>query len=284
MSDSKKLLIWLLCSNFGDENTEKFTDHVYELAKAELDKDVSEAQKYAASCSKRLWNYILRKNETLEKQSLKPVLHPLDNMGMLFMKHPPLTSKSVKLVKLRYRWKVLSWLYQMHWRDYEYIGAFCLYLNGGDDIFITTRGNEGGVDFGGIVDYFGSSQSIHSNGQRFRVIGQSKKFNSPANVNKVREMNDVMTSVRKLSPKQTKQIPSNFKTTNGPLVCWMTAHSGFQSGASSLARENGIITCDSVSLSEEILKSKRIPFFNCPNELHCFVQSEFNKFKAHIAS
>jgi hypothetical protein len=248
----------------------------------ELDKDVSEANTYAAGRSRRLWNYVLKSNEGFEKQALEIVLQPLDDMGMLFSSPFISTTQSRKKWKLRYRWRVLSWLFEMDWRDYEYIGAFCLYLHGGENVFITSRGDEGGIDFGGIVDYFGPSQSIHSNGQKLRVIGQSKKFNGAANVNKIREMNDVMASVRKLSPKQTKQIPSHFRTTSGPLICWMAAHSGFQSGASSLARENGIIICDSVSLAEEILKSKRIPLLFCADELAKFIHSEFDDFKSSL--
>lgn len=282
MSDSKKLLNWLLCTEIDEGINHSFTEFVSSFAIEELGKDASEANIYAAGRSRRLWNYILKNNEILEKQDLDIVFHPLDDMAMLFSSPIKYNAQSRKKLKLKYRWKILSWLFEMDWRDYEYIGAFCLYLHGGENVFITSHGDEGGIDFGGIVNYFGPSQSLHSNGQKLRVIGQSKKFNGAANVNKVREMNDVMASVRKLSPKQTKQIPSEFRVTSGPLICWMAAHSGFQSGASSLARENGIITCDSVSIAEEILRSKQIPLSLCANELAIDIQSEFDAFKSSL--
>ena len=282
MSDSKKLLNWLLCKEIDETVVHSFTDYITCFANEVLGKETIDAQVYAQAGSRRLWNYILKRNEALEKKNLDIVLHSRDDMGMLFSSSNAVPLRSGKSLKLKHRWRVLSWLFEMDWRDYEYVGAFCLYLHGGEDVFITARGHEGGIDFGGIVDYFGPSQSLHSNGQRFRIIGQSKKFNGAANINKVREMNDVMTSVRKLAPKQSKQIPSNFKKTSGPLLCWMAAHSGFQSGASSLARENGIIVCDSVSLAEEILKSKKIAISICAEEIIRSIQLEFDTFKASL--
>ena len=93
-----------------------------------------------------------------------------------------------------------------------------------------------------------------------RVVGQCKKYTSPVQVSAVKEFIETLEDVKhRGEPKIEGQTPSWFHATRGPIVGLFVAHSGFQSGAETKARNHGIIAADSLDLAEIMAASERIP-------------------------
>ena len=92
-----------------------------------------------------------------------------------------------------------------------------------------------------------------------RLIGQSKKYDTPVDVEKMRAFNETIDDVKKLEQKASRIIPAWFRAARGPIVGWIVSHSGFQDGAWTRAHNHGILASDSFDLAEIAALSRSLP-------------------------
>jgi len=64
--------------------------------------------------------------------------------------------------------------------------------------------------------------------------------------------------VRNLNPSIESLVPSWFRSSTGPIIGWLIAHNGVQSGGVTKAKNHGIVISDSVDIAEIIALSRHI--------------------------
>jgi hypothetical protein len=135
-------------------------------------------------------------------------------------------------------------------REYEALPCIALKIAGSRDYHLTPRGNEWGVDF--FASLVNPSVFPIFDGFRapIRVVGQCKKYENRLTVNEVKEFSRTLEGLRNRRPELERHVPNWFRVISGPIVPWLVCHSAAQSGALSLAKDEGIIISDSIDMAE----------------------------------
>ncbi len=139
-------------------------------------------------------------------------------------------------------------------------------FSGARETLLTPAGSEGGIDFFALIDVPGKCHLFSGATGPLRVVGQSKKYSSAADLGVVRDFITAIENVRKRQPSVERRIPLWFRTSRGPVVGFLVAHNGLQSGAESMARDHGIVVADSLDLAEVAALSRRLAVHADP---HC---------------
>jgi hypothetical protein len=115
---------------------------------------------------------------------------------------------------------------------------------------LTPPGNEWGVDF--FASLVNPSALPIFDGLRapIRIVGQCKKFESRLAVKEVKEFSRTLEGLRNRKPEIERHVPNWFRLISGPIVPWLICHSAAQSGALSLAKDEGIVVSDSIDMAE----------------------------------
>ena len=142
-------------------------------------------------------------------------------------------------------------------RRYEALGCLASILSGADRHLLTPPGNEGGIDFFSRIRQPANNHVFSGSYAPIRVIGQSKKYTSKVTVSKVREFVTAIDQAKHRYKRAGELVPDWFSSMQGPIIGWMIAHSGFQSGAADLAKDQGIILSDSSDIAEILSLSKK---------------------------
>jgi hypothetical protein len=145
-------------------------------------------------------------------------------------------------------------------REYEALACVAMKVVGASEITLTPFGTEGGIDFFALVRSPARCHLFAGSTNPIRIVGQSKKYTRQVGVDKMKEFLATMDEVKhRGEPKTERVVPPWFHATRGPIVGCMIAHRGFQSGATSRARNHGIITADSLDIAEMLALSRGIP-------------------------
>jgi len=145
-------------------------------------------------------------------------------------------------------------------REYEALACVSLGLVGASETFLTPPGNEGGVDFFALLPSLGRCHLFAGGHYPLRIIGQSKKYASAVEAGEFKEFLTTIEEVKHGGQSKTEKIvPPWFRAAYGPIVGLVIAHSGFQSGAETRARQHGVITADSLDMAEIVALSRAIP-------------------------
>ena len=92
-----------------------------------------------------------------------------------------------------------------------------------------------------------------------RVVGQCKKYTTPVQIGGVKEFVETLQVVKyRGEPKIERLVPPWFHAVRGPIIGLIIAHTNFQSGADTKARNHGIVVADSLDLAEVIALSRHI--------------------------
>lgn len=151
---------------------------------------------------------------------------------------------------------------------------------GASEVSLTPAGNEGGVDFFALLPTPFRCHLFGGGVNPVRIIGQSKKFSQAVQVDKLKEFLMTVEEVKhRGQPKTEKIVPPWFHAVHGPIVGCVIAHSGFQSGAISRARNDGVITADSLDVAEMLAIAKCFPEIadasaratECLNRVHTYL-------------
>ena len=169
-------------------------------------------------------------------------------------------------IRLRSRPAIIEGIDALNSREFEGLGCAIGELCGASHVHLTLSGNECGIDFFATITVNGNNHVFSGNETPMRIIGQCKKYESRVEVDKVKAFNEAITDVQKKEPKVTALIPAWFQATRGPIIGWMVAHKGFQSGAKTRAHNHGILVSDTIDLAEIAALSRGLSEVGLPNQ------------------
>lgn len=250
------LLRWFYRTEFG--GTFPFREVLERGARVALRKDTLAAEAYAESNAKSVWSYLLQAQEEDERRGISRIFKVVDHAAMTlsWCSLPTHSSSARRTVRLRHRPAMLSMIDGLTDREYEALACVLLRLVGATETLLTPPGNEGGVDFFALIPSPGKCH-LFSGFHPLRIIGQSKKYTSRVQAGRFKEFLRTIDEVKYGGLQKTEKIvPPWFRAARGPIVGVMIAHSGFQSGAESRARQHGTIAADSLDVAEILALSR----------------------------
>lgn len=259
-SEQAKIVSWFYRRQFRDGHLafdELLRDAVHEvLGKKAIDLDA-----YIDANRNRLWNALMNQISIGTKRGILPLFIVVDRVSRKIIWYPfckDIEDKKQKSVLrlCKSRPAFLKRFDNLSHREYEALGCVIAELAGAKDRFLTTPGNDGGVDFFARIVLAGRTHIFSGEYSPIRVVGQSKKYSERVDVDRFGTFLNTLNEVRNLAPNVKHIIPSWFIESSGPIVGWIVAHNGFQSGAETKARNNGVILSDSLDLAEIAAKSR----------------------------
>jgi hypothetical protein len=239
-----------------------FVDVLTSAAETVLNKSRIDAEVFAAANANRYWSAVLELVQEDQKSGLIPFCDVVDRNNRL-LRNPrvPLNATADSKLKrtgalLSARPEMLKAIDSVNDREFEALGCFAARLIGAQRDHITPAGNEGGIDFLAIIRPYSRCHVFSSLGREFRVVGQSKQYASKVQVGAVDQFIKTVENVRHRSDRVDGVIPAWFHASSGPIVGWMVAHNGFQTGGKDEAKKHGIVLSDSRDIAEIVTLSR----------------------------
>jgi hypothetical protein len=232
------------------------------VAPAVLECNQIEALSYAEANKRHIWKRLVERIDEERNKGLHPTFRVVDTNRYEFAWFPKLaesdpSSLKQKKLRLSYRGRILDYLDTVDSRQYEAVGGVICILAGANRWHLTDPGNEFGVDFLAVLPAYGSSHLFPHANKQIRLVGQSKKWQSPIKRDQVDLLANTLDNIRR---KHTdifeKVLPHWFVSAKGLLVGCMISHSGAQVGGSDRAHEHGIIMADSRDIAEVVALSR----------------------------
>jgi hypothetical protein len=225
---------------------------------------------YVASNSNRIWNALRLEQQLREKDGVNPILDLIDAVRKCrwhSIPHGPVPPKEVRRrLRLSSRSTFIGRIDGLSWRQFEALGCAVAQLCGATKVHLTPSGNECGIDFFATITVNGNNHIFSGDKTPLRIVGQSKKYESRVDVEKIKAFNEALVDLQKKEPKVTALVPAWFQNARGPIVGWMVAHKGFKSGAKTRAHNHGILVSDTVDLAEIAALSRELIETASPNE------------------
>jgi len=200
------------------------------------------------------WRKIVERLQEEKRTGRTPLFDILDNTSRRITWPPARYSASHQKKKLFRRLigrpGVLQAIDHLTPREYEALPCLLVDLIGSNKHHVTPAGDEWGVDF--FATLRNPSQLSVFDGCRvpIRLVGQCKKYETRLEVAEVKEFSRTLDALRNCKPELERQVPAWFRSGMGPIVPWVISHSGFQRGALSFARDEGMVASDSIDLAE----------------------------------
>ena len=260
-SDKQRLIDWFYRTTFPN-GVLQFDAYLLEAVTSALGKSVPDAQAYIETNRTRVWNWVSEQNDADTKDGLHPVFVQKDSNSRRFAWYAHELEMSChskfkrRSAQLKSRPLILQKIDSMTARDFEILRCVACRLIGAQDVELTPRGDEGGIDFFGLVAFPGKTHFFGGSTARIRLIGQSKKYETKVSVDKIRDFMTTVEQVKHRSRDLKYPVPDWFYSHRGPILGWMISHKGFQSGAITLARSHGIILSRSTDISEIMALSR----------------------------
>jgi len=262
-SDKQRIFDWLYRSEFASGVLE-FDELLIPAAENALGKSRFDAEGFAYKNRFKYWNWLLQRLDLDKRRGLSPLFVVRDQSARRVSWYPRYFSKEStakekrKISMIRARPSIVRKIDLLTDRQYEALGCVISHLAGADRVLLTPRGNEGGIDFFASIILPGTLHVFSGKHGPLRVVGQCKKYDSKVGIEKIREFAQTLTQVKNQNPTVEKHVPAWFRAAYGPVVGWMIAHKGFQSGSESMAKNHGILWSDSLDLAEVAAISRRL--------------------------
>ncbi|MBP6894411.1 MAG: restriction endonuclease [Pseudacidovorax sp.] len=260
MSEKKELLAALHRTQLAPGNTD-FRALLSQLAQTTLRKARSDADAFADVNLRKYWNWLAREIDEHIARGLTPFF--LQATGGVFAIssacHTLAASGNAqdrsRGTLAMSRPQVLRQIDALTDREYEALACVSCTAIGSTQTLLTPPGNEGGIDFFATLSMHTKTHVFSAVGAEVRIVGQCKKYGSPVAVDKLEQFITTMQNVRHRSDRVRRHIPAWFEQSRGPIIGWVMAHSGFQTGAADEAKNHGIILSDTLDLAELICLS-----------------------------
>lgn len=260
MSEKKDLLAALHRTELPSGNID-FRALLSRLAESALGKARSDADAFADVNLRKYWNWLARELDDHTARGLTPFFTQASG-GVFAISSAchALAASSNAQERLRgtlamSRPFVLRQIDAMTDREYEALACVSCEAIGSGRTLLTPPGNEGGIDFFATLSISTRTHVLSAAGAEIRIVGQCKKYGSPVAVDKLEQFITTMQNVRHRSERVRRHIPAWFDQARGPIIGWVMAHSGFQTGAADEAKNHGIILSDSLDLAELVCLS-----------------------------
>jgi hypothetical protein len=224
---------------------------------------------YVASNSVRIWNALRSEQDIRKSQGVNPILEMIDAVRKCrwhSIGHSAPPSEMRRRLRLRSRPTIIERIDALNWRQFEGLGCAIVQLCGATQLQLTPPGNECGVDFFALITVIGNNHVFSGAGTPLRIIGQSKKYDTRVDEERIKAFNETLIDVQKKAPKITALVPPWFQAVRGPIVGWMVAHKGFKSGAKTRAYNHGILLSDTVDLAEIAALSRELTESASPDQ------------------
>ena len=262
MSEQAKIVNWFYRKQFEGGHL-IFDDLLHEAASSALGKESIDLDAYVSANNSRLWNALMGQITIDTKGGIWPLFVVIDRMSRKVIWYPFCSGiedkKRKRVLRVcKSRPAFLSRFDILNDREYEALGCVVAGLAGAKEKFLTRAKNDSGIDFFARIVLPGRTHIFSGEASSIRVVGQSKKYGERVDVGRVDAFLNTLNEVRNLAPNVRRLIPPWFIENPGPIVGWIVAHSGFQSGAKVKARNNGVILSSSLDLAEVAAKSRQL--------------------------
>jgi Restriction endonuclease len=225
---------------------------------------------FVASNSVRIWNALRSEQEIRKAQGVNPIFEMIDSVSKCRWQATGRKSTSAgelrRQLRLMSRPAIIGEIDTLDWRQFEALGCTIVQLCGANQFHLTPPGNECGIDFFATITVNGNSHIFSGATSPIRIIGQSKKYESRVDEDRIKVFNETICDLQKRAPKITKLVPAWFQAARGPIVGWMVAHKGFKSGARTRAHSHGILLSDTIDLAEIAALSRELAETASPDD------------------
>lgn len=261
MSDKEKIFNYLSANSLATGIVD-FEEWLIIAAEQALRKSRIDAESFSGANLTMYWNWLLELIDDDVQRGLNPLVNVRDRTAKTFscFNKDLIADTDPKRKRLgalcQSRPEILGVINGMDSRQYEALGCLASRLAGAENVFLTARGNEGGIDFFARIPLPGKTHVFSGGTGPLRIVGQCKKYETKVGVDKMDQFIQTLSFVRHKSPRVLSVLPNWFTTSKGPIVGWMVAHKGFQSGTLGEANNQGIVCSDSRDIAEIIAKSK----------------------------
>jgi Restriction endonuclease len=222
--------------------------------------DAYSAAAYTEVTKAEFWNFVVKANERHTARGVSPSFSIQSSETRSFHCYPVLAQLRGKArlnaIQAQNRPAVLRMIYDLTDREYEAMSCVLLEALGATRVNLTRKGTEGGIDAFGLIEHARASHLLGSMHHPIRVVVQSKMWSNPIGPDAMKVFLQTLHEVREGGQPQTNAIvPSWFKEARGAMIGLVVSHKGFQSGADSRARSQGILIADSLDVAEVIALS-----------------------------
>lgn len=270
-SEINSILGWFYRESFPQGILE-FDELLAKAVAKSLKKSQMDIEAYVYANAPRNWSTLLQKIYTDNLLGRSPIFNVEDIQNRRLSWLPSnITSfdssrKRHLAVKLSSRPYLLRMIDALTDREYEGLACVISKLAGAAYVKLTPRGNEGGIDFFALISCPARCHVFSGTYRPLRIVGQAKKYSDKVKVDEIKEFTTTLEEVRNQNPSIEHLVPTWFRLASGPLVGWLVAHNGVQSGGLTKARNHGIIVSDSVDLAEIAALSRQISYFTSTPE------------------
>jgi hypothetical protein len=250
-----QLLDWLLRQDLtGVHSCESLLN---QAAQACFKYDAYSAAAYTESNKTEFWNFVVRANEqhTARGVSSSFSIQSSETRSFHCYPAPDLLRGKARLnaIRVQDRPAILRMIYDLSDREYEAMSCVLLEALGATRVNLTRKGTEGGVDAFGLIEHARASHLLGSIHHPLRVVVQSKMWRNPIGPDAMKVFLQTLHEVKEGGqPKTNAIVPSWFREARGAMIGLVVSHKGFQSGADSRARSQGILVADSIDVAEVI--------------------------------
>jgi hypothetical protein len=262
-SDASILIGWFYRESFPI-GTLDFDELLYQAVRLVLDKSDIDTEAYVERNTGRLWNELLESLDIDSRSGRSAMFEVRDRKGRKLVWSPSnigLASSNKERchqVRLGTRPSITRLIDNLSDREYEALGCVICQLIGATNVLLTPAGNERGIDFLATINMPSRCHVFGGSNRLFRVVGQAKKYESKVEFKEVQRLNETLNEIKYQTPAMQGLIPPWFHTAAGPIIGWLIAHKGVQSGGVSYARNHGILISDSIDLAEIATLSRQL--------------------------
>ena len=226
------------------------------LVERKLGKSTIDAQAFAHTNVKKYWNWFNAELDEQRRRGILPYFTVVGGGTYAFAHNANSFQSSSDAEEqligqlARSRPNILRQLDSFTDRQYEAMACVACKVIGARFQVLTPPGNEGGIDFIATLPNKSSCHVFSAVGSELRVIGQCKKYQTSVAVDRVDQFIQTMHNVRYRSERIRKHLPAWFEEARGPIIGWIVAHTGYQTGAADEAKRHGIVLSDSLDMAE----------------------------------
>ncbi len=252
VSNKQKIFAWFYKKSFSSR-VFRFETILRDAAKNALQLGQLDSEAFIVNNLNTYWNYLLENQENDIKKRRQPLFKIVNKSRKTVQWLPHYISIQKSKVfseSIKARPQIYQKICLLNEQLYENASCIACRAIGAKHVHLTPRSAEGGIDFFASFENITKNHIFWNRIGSFRIIGQSKFYSEKAGVGLLRDFIASIEDVYKRNTEILKIIPNWFIESDGPIIGWLIAHSGFQSGVIGKAKSHGIILSDSIDISE----------------------------------
>lgn len=257
INENQKIFDKIYRSKYNDKEY-YFVDILKDAILKTVTSDTIKAEVMANSKLNHLWNRYKKEHDEDVKNGIVPLFSILSEYDRKVQWIGDTKEKHQKRCYYKIRPDLYKYIDALSDREYEILACVICEILGADKIYLTPKGNEGGIDFMARIPFSASSHFLFGVKGPIRIIGQCKKYSSKDNVGHMKEFVTTMNNVYNRSFRAGDILPNWFKMERGDIIGWHICNCGHQTGALDVAKNYGILVSDSKQLIEIICNSKKV--------------------------